>query len=202
MRFRNLMLCLVILGLGFMLHQQAYSEETKKAPTQEEIMAAYMKYAQPGEFHKYLEPLVGNWDCSIKMWMNPGAPAQESKGTTISKWILGSRFVQEDASGIMDGMPFHGMGITGYDNVKNEYVAFWIDEMGTSFMFTSGKCDSTGKIITMFGSYTDPMSNMAEKKFKTVTRILDNNQHTYEMFNVNPDGKEFKMLEMTYIRQK
>jgi hypothetical protein len=202
MRLRALLLCLAILGFGIMIHQQAYSEDTTKAPTQDEIMAAYMKYAQPGEFHKYLEPLVGEWAVSIKMWMNAGAPPEESKGTTVSKWILGSRFVQEDASGSMGGMPFHGMGITGYDNVKNEYVSFWIDEMATSFMITSGKSDPTGKIITMSGSYADPMANMAQTKFKTITRIIDNNQHVYEMYNTGSDGKEFKSLELTYTRQK
>jgi hypothetical protein len=201
MRLRTLGFYLAVLGFGSMIYQQAYSEDIKKAPTQDETMAAYMKYAQPGEFHKYLEPLVGNWDCSIKMWMNPGAP-QESKGTTVSKWILGGRFVQEEASGTMGDMPFHGMGITGYDNTKNEFVAVWIDEMATSFMLTSGKCDSTGKIITMLGSYTDPMANMAQTKFKTITRIIDNNQHVYEMYNTGPDGKEFKSLELTYTRQK
>jgi hypothetical protein len=200
MRFRLLNLVAVVLGIIFI--QTALAEETKKAPSQEEMMAAYAKYAQPGEFHKYLEPLVGNWDCTVKMWMDPSAPPQESKTTNEAKWILGGRFVQEDASGTMGDMPFHGMGITGYDNVKNEYVAFWIDEMGTSFTFTSGKCDSTGKVITMYGSYTDPMSNMAEKKFKTITRIVDSNQHFYEMYNIGPDGKEVKLFEMTYNRKK
>jgi hypothetical protein len=202
MRLRTLGFCLAILGFGIMVHQQAYSEETKKAPTQEEMMAVYMKYAQPGQYHKYLEPLVGSWNCTTKMWMDPSAPPQESKATGETKWILGGRFIQEDASGIMDSMPFHGMGITGYDNIKNEFVAFWIDEMGTSFMLTSGKCDSTGKVITMYGSWTDPMSNMAEKKFKSVMHIIDNDRHVSEMYDTGQDGKEFKTFEITYTRKK
>jgi hypothetical protein len=187
--------CLLITGI-------ALAQDTKKAMTQDEMMAAYMKYAAPGPFHKYLEPMVGSWDCVAKQWENPTAAPTESNATAEKKWILGGRFVEEEASGVMAGMPFHGIGLTGYDNMSNKYNMVWLDEMATSVMMTTGTCDSTGKVITMWGSYKDPMSNMEEKKFKTVTRIIDNDHHVYEMYNIGPDGKEFKMMELTYTRKK
>src|SRR3989442_441387 len=64
------------------------------APTDEKaMMEAWAKVATPGEAHKWLEPVVGTWDAKITMWMTPGAPPQESTGTSENKWVLGGRFV-------------------------------------------------------------------------------------------------------------
>jgi hypothetical protein len=183
-----------------MLFTQANAEDKK--PTEEEIMAAYAKFSQPGEHHKMLEPLAGSWNCSSKMWMDPGAPPTESKAASESKWILGGRFLQEEVTGDMNGMPFHGMGITGYDNIKKEYVSFWIDEMATSFMLANGQMDEGAKNLTMMGTWKDPLANLAEKKFKTVLRITGSDQHVYEMYEFGPDGKQFKSFEITYTRAK
>jgi hypothetical protein len=195
-------LTLSVIAIGLMLAQIAFAQDTKKAPTHEEMMASYMKYAAPGPYHKYLDPLVGSWDCTTKWWEDPNGPATESKATAEKKWILGGRFVQEDASSNMNGMPFHGMGMTGYDNITNKFNMVWLDEMATSVMYSTGTCDSTGKVITSLGSYPDPMDNMKEKNYKTVLRIIDNDHHVYEMYNIAPDGKEMKMFEVTYNRKK
>ncbi len=199
---KRFILTLSIIAVGLMLVSPAIAQDTKKAPTQEEMMASYMKYATPGPFHKYLDPLVGSWDCTATMWEDPSAPPSVSKATSEKKWVLGGRFVQEDASGEMNGMPFHGIGMTGYDNISKKFNFIWLDEMATSMMYITGDCDSTGKVITMFGNYTDPMSNMQEKKFKSVLRIIDNDHHAFEMYNIGPDGKDVKTFELAYTRKK
>jgi hypothetical protein len=195
-------LILSVLAVGLLSSSLTVAEDMKKAPTKEEMMAAYMKYATPGQYHKNLEPMVGNWDCVTRQWQDPAAQPTESNATAEKKWVLGGRFIEEEASGVMDGMPFHGIGFTGYDNMSQKYNMIWLDEMATSVMLTTGTCDSTGKVITMWGNYTDPMAKMQEKKFKSITRIIDNDHHVYEMYSIGPDGKEFKMLELSYTRKK
>jgi hypothetical protein len=202
MRKRALIGSVLILVFGAVLLGQANAQEKKNQPTMEQMMANYAKFAQPGQYHKYLEPTVGSWDCVAKMWMDPASGPQESKATSETKWVLGGRFVQENVSGEMGGTPFQGVGLSGYDNVKKEFVSIWADEMSTSILYTTGQCDSTGKVFTMFGSYTDPMSDMQEKKFRMVTRIISNDQHVNEMYDTAPDGKEFKSFEITYNRKK
>jgi hypothetical protein len=174
---------------------------TQKQPNQEEMMAVMMKYATPGPEHKALQPLIGSWDCNIKMWMEPSAPPTESKGTAENKWILGNRYVQEDVVGDMNGMPFHGMGLTGYDLYKKQYNWVWMDEMSTMIVYSSGKADSTGKVFTFGGNYDDIMTGQP-KTFKAVMRIVDDNKHVFEMYDVQPDGKEVKNFEVDYTRKK
>ena len=83
-----------------------------------EAMAKWQEYATPGEGHKVMEQLVGNWDYSLKYWTSPDTPPEESTGTNDIKWILDNRFLEMNVKGTSMGQPFEGMGIIGYDNAK------------------------------------------------------------------------------------
>jgi hypothetical protein len=193
---------LPVIGLLFLITAVSAFAEEKKMPSQEEMMAVYMKYAAPGPNHKFLEPLIGSWHATTRFWMDPSTPGDTSSGTSECKWILGGRFASEEVSGTAMGMPFHGMGITGYDNYNQKFFNIWLDEMATTYMICSGQADSTGKIITMTGSYDDYMTGKKSKPFKSITRIISNDKHVYEMYDTTPEGKEFKNFEATYTRVK
>jgi hypothetical protein len=162
------------------------------------MMEEMMKAGQPGEMHKKLEPMVGTFDVVTKFRMDPSGEWQSSRGTATEKWALGNRFVQMSFDGQMMGGPFHGEGYLGYNNVTSEYESFWIDTWGTGMMYESGKGD--GKTITLNGECADPTAGGKKTKMKSVWHITDNNSHSLEMFGADKDGKEFKMMEITYTR--
>ena len=171
------------------------------APTDEKaMMEAWAKVATPGEAHKWLEPVVGTWDAKITMWMTPGAPPQESTGTSENKWVLGGRFVEQRYEGNFMGQPFSGVGYTGYDNYKKKYIGTWMDTMGTMMMISQG--DAAGKTLTMTSTMDDIM------KGKTVTvkseiKIVAPDHHVMEMWGPDPKtGAPFKTMEIHYIRKK
>jgi len=199
MRVKVAIAFMLVLAAGLLLTVNVMSEEKKM--TDEEMMAIYMKYAAPGEAHKALDPLVGSWDFVTRWWTDPATPPQESKGICESKWILGGRFVQEDVSGDMMGAPFHGMGLTGHDNYKKQYISYWFDEMSTCGMMSTGTADATRKVINFTGSWDD-MATGKVKNFKAITRIINNDQHVYEMYDFGEDGKEWKSFEVSYTRKK
>ena len=205
MKAKVLAIIVVLFMIGGLIGVQAMAQDKKpaaqKQPTQEEMMATMMKYATPGPEHKALQPLIGSWDCNTKMWMDPSAAPTESKGTAEYKWILGNRFIEEDVAGDMGGMPYHGLGITGYDLYKKQYNWIWMDEMGTMMMYTMGNADNTGKVFTFGGTYDDFMSGQT-KTYKAVMTIVDDNDHTFAMFDQAPDGKLTKFFEVDYTRKK
>ncbi|MCP4633461.1 MAG: DUF1579 domain-containing protein [candidate division Zixibacteria bacterium] len=168
----------------------------------EEVMKIYMKYATPGEQHKQLQADVGSWEFSTKWWEEEGAKPEESKGTSEVKAIFGGKFIYEDVSGEMMGNPFKGIAITGYDNFKEQYVSFWIDEMSTSMMISYGTPDESGKLVTYEGTYDDLITGEKDKKSKSIMRIIDNDNRIYEMFEWDEDGKEYKSFEIVYTRKK
>jgi hypothetical protein len=175
-------------------------------PAQEEMMKKWMEYATPGEGHKKLEPMVGKWDYEVRMWMDPQQPEPEiSKGTCEMKWILDGHYVQQECTGPAegpDGKPFRGLGLHGYDNMRKEYFGLWMDNMGTGLLMGYGKCDETGKVINTTGEVADPMTGNLHQKYHAVTKWESNDKFSYTYSLINPDGKEFKEMEITYTRAK
>ena len=165
-----------------------------------EAMAKWQEYATPGEGHKVMDQLVGNWDYSLKYWMSPDAPPEESTGTNDVKWIMGNRFLEMKVKGTSTGQPFEGMGIIGYDNAKKEYVNTWIDTMGTGMMNATGTYDAETKTMTEKGAFTDPMQG--EESFRGVTKFIDNDNFTYEMYISSRGGKESRVMVINYTRKK
>ena len=162
-------------------------------------MEAMMKAAMPGEFHAKLKVLDGKWDALVKSYMDPGSPT-ETKGTCERKWIMDGRFLQEDHIGDFMGTPFKGFAITGYDNVLKKYVSFWIDNMGTGFMNSTGSVDAAGKTFTFEGEFANPMTGKMCKT-RMVHKIADDRKTTFEMYGPDPEGKEMKMMEITYTKK-
>ena len=164
------------------------------------MMEMMAKYSTPGAEHKKLEAMVGTWDTNAKMWMDPSATPQESKGVAENKMVLGGRFLEQTFEGTMMNQPFTGMGYTGYDLYKKQYVSTWMDSMGTMIMSATGNTDASGK-LTMTGSMDDPMTGK-KMDFKETVTMVDDDHQLFEMWMPGPDGKPFKTLEIQYVRKK
>jgi len=163
------------------------------------MMEVYAKLATPGAPHKVLASMEGSWNAKIKTWTEPNKPPMESEGTCEQKMLLGGRFFQQEFTGEMMGSPFTGIGFTGYDNHTKKYVSTWMDSMGTAILVFEGTASADGKTITQEGHYDDPIKGPT--KWRSVTRIVDDNTHMFEMYETDKSGKEEKMMEITYTRK-
>jgi hypothetical protein len=177
-------------------------------PNPQEMMKQMMELSKLNENHKLLADLDGNWNFAIKMWMNPdpNAPPQQSKGSAVRKSVMGGRYVIMDVTGKMqmpgeDGkmkdMQFKGMGVEGYDNVKQKFVASWIDNMGTGIQFSDGTYDPATKTFT-YTSEMEPMPGM-KMPVRELIKIADNNHMALEWYE-NHGGQEKKTMEINYTR--
>ena len=176
------------------------AEEKASDQNQDAVMAKWKEYATPNENHKILDSFVGNWNYTVKWWMSPGAKPEVSKGTSKVTSIMGGRFLKQSAEGKSMDQPFKGIGITGYDNAEKQYNSIWIDNMGTGMMMSRGNYDPSTKTLVEKGTFTDPVEG--EKSYRGVTKIINKDKYTYEIYISGPDKKEFRMMEIVYTRKK
>ena len=173
----------------------------KKAADPAAEMEAWMKLGQPGPEHARLQKMAGTYTTEAEMVMAPGTPPQKSKGKQTYEAMLGGRYIHGSYTSEMMGMPFTGMSLMGYDNQKKKYFSAWVDSMSTGLMVSEGTADAAGKVITFTGSYDDPMSGKA-KKYRQVTTVESDDKHKFEWFENDEAGKEYRMMLVTYTREK
>ncbi|HEV7241215.1 MAG TPA: DUF1579 domain-containing protein [Thermoanaerobaculia bacterium] len=177
----------------------AFAQEQKPPAMDPAMMEAMMKAGTPGDAHKNLNALVGSWNTKVTMWMVPGADPMTMDGTSETRWVMGGRYLEERFAGNFMGMPFEGLGYSGYDNVKKQYWGTWMDNMSTGMMMSTGTYD--GKAWTFKGTMADPMTGKDSTIDQKVT-FADADHHMMEMWGPAPDGKIYKSMEITYSRKK
>jgi uncharacterized protein DUF1579 len=179
---------------------QTGKQPPQMTPEQKAEMDAYMKAGTPGAPHQALAASVGNYDLKVKSWHEPGGPAMEDTGTAIRTVALGGRVVVEDFSSTMMGMPFTGHGMTGYDNVTGKYWNTWNDSMSTGVMVSEGTCDAQARNCTFTGSWNDAIKK-GPVKARMTSRWTGPTTEILEMYGPGKDGKEMKMMEITYTKK-
>jgi hypothetical protein len=161
-------------------------------------MAQWQKAMTPAAGHARLMPLVGSWKATVTFTMAPGAPAQVSSGSSVHRLVLGGRFVEQTYKGTSMGMPFEGVGFTGYDNVQECYVGSWMDSFGTGIMHSKGAGRPTDDRIDFVAEAIEPSGD--KKVFDTILRIRNHGQHSYEMWTKGPSGKPYRVMLIEYER--
>ncbi|MFA3783314.1 DUF1579 domain-containing protein [Melioribacteraceae bacterium 4301-Me] len=169
-------------------NQQEYNEQMK----------LWTEYMSPGNMHKQMAKLAGNWKTTNKMWMNPNSEPSITEGNAVIETLLGGRYFKTTHTGNFMGMPFEGFSIEAYDNALQEFSSIWIDNFGTGMMYLRGKYDEPTKTITYVGASVDPIQKK-EMKVKEVFKFVDDNNFSMEMYMLNGD-KEVKTMEINYTR--
>ena len=183
-------------GAGFAAEENVSAADAEKQAK----MAEMQKYTAPNENHKALEPLVGKWKSSVKFWMSNGTQPEVSEGTSENHWIMGGRFVEQDFKGTSMGQPFEGMGITGYDTIRGEYISLWLDNMATGIMVASAQFDAATNTLNQNGTMSCPLTMEKYRPIHSVWVVVDNDHNTYEAFMKDKDGNEYKAMEIAYER--
>ena len=99
------------------------------------------------------------------------------------------------------GMPFEGMGVSGYDNVAKQFQSSWIDNFGTMVMYMTGALDPATKAITYTAAMDDFMKPGTKVKVREVVKLGDPDKHSMEWYQTR-GGKEAKTMEIVYTRKR
>ena len=198
--YRNFILSLTVSGLVLSLPALANDKESHavQSPDMEAMMAAMAEAMEPGDHHRFLAHMEGEWEFTNTLWMDPSQPPTVTEGWSEKKMIMGGRYLSDTMRGEVMGQSFDGHAVTGYDNTSSEFVGTWIDSMSTSITMLKGQRD--GNALTLQGEYIDPMSKQA-MKIRAVTRVVDEDHHVFDYFMTMPGAPEFKSMQIEYRRK-
>ncbi len=182
---------------------KAKADNPQASPDEQEMMKKWEQVSTPGEAQKKLGDLEGTWDVEMSIWM--GGPEHNptvTHGAAVNSWVLGGRYLRQEYKGEMMGMPFEGIGYTGYDNYNKKYVGFWIDNSTTQMATMSGLTDRSGRVFTFYGTMDEWMTGENGKAVKYVTRIVNKDKHIFEVYDLGIDGPNQRVMEAVYTRKK
>ena len=155
------------------------------------------EFPKPQKEHDFLKRFEGTWETSITFRMSPDQEWTTSKGTETSRMIGGFWLVSESKGEFM-GMPFQGLGTTGYDPYKKKYVSTWVDNFGPCLSVGEGTV--SGDVMTGTVNGTDetgkPMTMKMKQEFKDKDTVV------WSMTSVGKDGKEFESMKGESKRKK
>ncbi len=160
-----------------------------------------MRLMMPGPEHRALAAMAGKWTGRMKVWnsMTPQAPPLEATEDVEVRTALGGRFVIEEARSSMMGMPMQRIAIIGYDNLQKAYTLTFYSSMETATNTATGAFDTSGKVLTLRGEFTEPQG---KAPFKNVTRIEGDDARVFESYRIFPDGREVKVIEERLTRAR
>jgi hypothetical protein len=187
-RFNSLAACLSLVAGLCVYSAECIAQEKKKEQQQPPA-------PQPGPEHSHLAAQAGTWDCVVT-----GADGKKSKAVSTSRMECGGLWLVSDFKGDMDGKPFQGRGLDSYDPAKKKYVGVWVDSMVTTPLFFEGTRDAATKTTT--STCECPGPDGKPMKMRAVSKEIDNDHATFEMYMTGPDGKEAKMMTIDYTRRK
>ncbi|MCA8988341.1 MAG: DUF1579 domain-containing protein [Planctomycetaceae bacterium] len=164
----------------------------------EGIAQLFIAHATPGKPHQQLQQMVGSWKTITHDYQSNPGQVIKSEGTSVFTSIMEGRFVKHVHHSTLNGQPFEGFGLSGYDNTQKKFVGFWVDNMGTGFLPLDGTYDETTRTWTEQGDYHSPLGKMS---FQALTQLKDDDHMGFTMFLLPEGGEEVKILEIEYTRQ-
>ncbi|MBI1380291.1 MAG: DUF1579 domain-containing protein [Planctomycetaceae bacterium] len=205
------------LGLGMLVGTSVLREETtvrtaepavavEAAATQDmspemmRMMEAMTVAGTPGEHHRKLDALAGEWKADITMWMMPDAPAMQMVGSASQAWDFDGRFLNCAFKGDFMGQPFRGMALMGYDNVGEYYTSLWLDNSSTGMMVAKGQLSDDGKQISFSGEANCPIENGPCVNEEVLT--IEGPDRWTSVMHTTRGGKRYKSMEIVYTRTK
>lgn len=142
----------------------------------------------------------GAWDATIEL-TPPGIPAMTSTAVETNTLGCGGLCLITDMKGeLMQGMAYHGHGLTTWDSVAKKYIGTWTDSMSIGLATAVGTYDAAAKKMTT--TMESREAGGALVKSRAVSEYPAPDRRVMTMFTTGPDGKEVQMMRITYTKRK
>ena len=187
--------------------QQTMIRSTRRKATADAKEGAAATEAKPAatpepasKAHEKLLPFLGQWDVTTKLSMPGMADAPTGTMKSSEQLVCLGRFVLTRVDGEFGGMPFHGVGLTGYDEQEERYISFWGDSFGAYLMASEGNCSEDGATFTLSGNSIGPDGK--PNTTNETTKFDGKDKRRTSMVSRDKDGKEISTMTIDCVRAK
>jgi hypothetical protein len=155
---------LIIAAAALVLSAPAYAQSAEPQPLTAESAKAVLAMES------------GTWDADITFPANEaGKPDTKAKGVQVNRLRSGGMWIINEFS--VDGMPYEGTGIWGFDRTKGRFSGIWVDNNDQQIRMDDGRWDPATKTMTWSADLAQPngawMRLLFTEKFESDIRRFD-----------------------------
>jgi hypothetical protein len=199
--FRLASCLLILIGSG-----QLASAQDKPASEP----PAFVTRGIPGDGHKAMEPLAGDFEVRMILYGALGTPDKPFTATlkTHREWVGDGRFLHDITSGDIPGGRYWRMGTLGYSVMDKRFEWVTQDAINASMMIYIGKSGAGAHFpASLTGYFTD--QGVLGEKFagkriaqRSEISIQDQDHHRIDIYFTPPGEKERLFDRKEYTRVK
>ena len=161
-----------------------------------------MMHAQPQKEHHWLHRMIGDWTSEAEAVMEPGKPAEISRGSESVR-SLGGLWVVADGQGEMPRGGSATMVMTlGYDPQRQRFVGTWVGSMMTNLWVYDGSLDAAGRMLTLEAEGPDMAGQGKTVKYRDVIEFASDDHRVLRSYALGDDGSWQQFMTAHYRRKR
>lgn len=139
---------------------------------------------------------AGTWDAEIIFPSNePGKPDQKAKGVQVNRLRSGGMWIINEFA--VEGTPYEGTGVWGFDRTKGRFSGIWVDNNDQQIRMDDGRWDDATK--TMIWSANMVQANGAWMRL-LFTEKFEGNIRRFDMVALTRKG-EVPLVRMVFTKR-
>lgn len=169
-------------------------------------LPASVRLAMPGEAHRWMDPLVGQWNVEMRVFTGPGQPPITSKELTAKReLILGGRYLREELQGMFGGNPSNRVATLSFNNLEERWELSTIDTFEPGQMWYAGQTLGSARKFELHGESTEagfgPTPTGRKRDLRFEFEIADANRNIQRIYVKYPAQPEQLFVEQIFTRQ-
>jgi hypothetical protein len=157
--------------------------------------------SEPQKEHRWLQQLVGDWECEGEAAMEPGKPTVKWKSTESVRSLGGLWVLCEGEGDTPGGGRMSSVITLGFDPKKGRYVGTFVASVMTTLWLYDGGLDEAGTTLTL-DAEGPTMSGTGTTQYKDIVEIKSPDHRVLRSTMLTDDGQWIEIMRGDYRRKK
>jgi hypothetical protein len=134
----------------------------------------------PGDEHRFLARLAGNWDVTVRFPAGPGRTI-EGRSSMTATAVMDGRILRQEYSSTFGGKPLSVVRYIGFDRYAQKFTEIQFESTHTDVLQSAGVFSADRRAIVSHGRHVDTAAGQPVN-VRSVTTFIDDNTFMIEMF--------------------